>query len=182
MAFLNKFLKKKEDAEDAAGEDDLLDIGLSADLDVGLPADLDLGAAGGLGSLAALADETDPVGGADMDEEDEVGPAPDLTDTKRFRTNTVTINDDSDDEDADVPPAPSPLHAEPAAAQASVATTDLGTDDGEKAEGLGGLMSIFEDEVEVDKTLSTLNSWVEDVEAEELVDELRSLMEDLERL
>ena len=174
MAFLNKFLKKKEDAEDAAGEDDLLDIGLSADLD--------LGAAGGLGSLAALADETDPVGGADMDEEDEVGPAPDLTDTKRFRTNTVTINDDSDDEDADVPPAPSPLHAEPAAAQASVATTDLGTDDGEKAEGLGGLMSIFEDEVEVDKTLSTLNSWVEDVEAEELVDELRSLMEDLERL
>jgi hypothetical protein len=52
----------------------------------------------------------------------------------------------------------------------------------EGASATKSLMSIFEDEVEVDTQLTSLNSWVEEVDAEELVDELRSIMEELQQL
>ena len=44
------------------------------------------------------------------------------------------------------------------------------------------MMDIFTDEIVVDKQLSNLNSWVEDVEAEELLDEARAILEELEKL
>ena len=45
-----------------------------------------------------------------------------------------------------------------------------------------GMMNIFEDEIIVDKQLSNLSSWVEEVDAEELLDEVQSLLEEMEAL
>ncbi len=85
------------------------------------------------------------------------------------RTPSLEVDDD-EEEDAGTPLSLAGVDEEPAV---------NGADGGDPN---AALMDIFAEEVEVDRTLMSLNSWVEDVEAEELVDELRAIMEDLEKL
>ena len=101
----------------------------------------------------ALEEEPDP-------EEDKVS-----SDPNRFQLNTVTLagNLDSDPED---PEPQRPLDVE----------------DTKDTSPASSMMDIFTDEIVVDKQLSNLNSWVEDVEAEELLDEARAILEELEKL
>ena len=101
----------------------------------------------------ALEEEPDP-------EEDKVS-----SDPNRFQLNIVTLagNLDSDPED---PEPQRPLDVE----------------DTKDTSPASSMMDIFTDEIVVDKQLSNLNSWVEDVEAEELLDEARAILEELEKL
>ena len=101
----------------------------------------------------ALEEEPDP-------EESKVS-----SDSNRFQLNTVSLAGDLDSDPEDPEPQ-GPLDVE----------------DTKDTSPASSMMDIFADEIVVDKQLSNLNSWVEDVEAEELLDEARAILEELEKL
>ena len=95
-------------------------------------------------------------------------PEEEALDPNRFRLNTVSLTEDADS-DLDDPDPQGPLQVEDTA-------------DTEDTSSISGMMDIFTDEIVVDKQLSNLNSWVEEVEAVELLDEARSILEEMEKL
>ena len=100
--------------------------------------------------------------------EEEPDPEEEALDPNRFRLNTVSLTEDADS-DLEDPNPQGPLEVED-------------TEDTEDTSSLSGMMDIFTDEIVVDKQLSNLNSWVEEVEAVELLDEARAILEEMEKL
>ena len=169
MAFLGKIFKKKCGK---GGDSD--DEELFPDLGPASSDDLDLDDEPGPLGRSALEEEAESGDGPEEfgraalggemdaeDEEEELG-------LNRFQMNSVSIGDDDEEVPEDAKPGD--------------------TDDSEESEEEEGaisssaLMNIFEDEVIVDKQLSNLNSWVEEVDAQELLDEAQSLLEEMEAL
>ena len=169
MAFLEKIFKKKGGK---GGDSD--DEKLFPDLGPASSDDLDLDDEPGPLGRSALEEEAESGDGPEEfgraalggemdaeDEEEELG-------LNRFQMNSVSIGDDDEEVPEDAKPGD--------------------TDDSEESEEEEGaisssaLMNIFEDEVIVDKQLSNLNSWVEEVDAQELLDEAQSLLEEMEAL
>ena len=103
-------------------------------------------------------------------------------DKSRFKVASIKLKDADEDDDEESDDDDDEEEEEEETEDETEASAD-GDPSGEKKEGDAGsataLMGIFEDEMEVNQQLATLNSWVEDVEAADLVADIRSLLDDL---